>query len=686
MDKLVIITKKFTKEFKVPEGDITIGRSLDNTLCLNDETISRHHAKIFKQNGQLYIMDLGSYNGTLINGQKIPSKVAQSLQNNDQIIIGDYQIICKFGLADEKPSSSVAEELGFDLDEISSDTEENLEGLAGTLLGKENKGQENIGSEGLGGDLDLDAITDDSPASLPGQKKIDPSHLQTVRYRNIEEEQTTPEEPLPGSKNPFAQASGADSAQIMEKHTRATMRMPVYREMAPSEDDPHAFSTEEILSLNASLVVDIDGKEQSYSLNQPLITIGRGRENDIVLSHFSVSKYHAKIAYEQGEFVLYDLNTTNGTMVNDSMIQRCVLAHGDTLNFGQVYGVFYCEAFPRRPKTSEFGELDIAKMLVLFQVLQKKQLKEALREAQEHQKSLKQVLLTKGLVNPLQWSQAKEALKAQGGLPNDKPKMILLGALALVVLLLALLLVWGIGKILQKKRMGKILYDKGVALLEKKEYQKILQEIPLSKLELISDKKAKKKILKIHLKARYYLGKRYFQEKKWKKGLSEWKKIIQLLNPEDELYKLTVEELFWNFLDRLKKEAAQGNFNKLVQIYEDARREKQEMEGTPKSYDQFLREGAQILQKYGEQALKKDQFLKAKEFFSRILYSEIKDKTILEKANVSIRLARLLNKISKDTPEEKEMELKNLNALKTELGKYFPPSHFIWQKIQTWEK
>jgi uncharacterized protein YraI len=53
-------------------GDVlTIGRDPDNDISLNDEQVSRHHARLLRQEDQIILEDLGSTNGTLVNGKPI---------------------------------------------------------------------------------------------------------------------------------------------------------------------------------------------------------------------------------------------------------------------------------------------------------------------------------------------------------------------------------------------------------------------------------------------------------------------------------------------------------------------------------------------------------------------------------------------------------------------------------------
>ena len=63
----------------------TIGRHPDNTIVLDDETVSVFHAEIVLQNGLWFLRDLESTNGTRLNGRKIS---AAELHNTDKVSFG----------------------------------------------------------------------------------------------------------------------------------------------------------------------------------------------------------------------------------------------------------------------------------------------------------------------------------------------------------------------------------------------------------------------------------------------------------------------------------------------------------------------------------------------------------------------------------------------------------------------
>src|SRR5207248_3098455 len=67
------------------DREIVIGRSSDLDMVLVEDMVSRKHAKISTQSGQIVIMDLGSTNGTFVNGEKIKKT---RLKEGDRILIG----------------------------------------------------------------------------------------------------------------------------------------------------------------------------------------------------------------------------------------------------------------------------------------------------------------------------------------------------------------------------------------------------------------------------------------------------------------------------------------------------------------------------------------------------------------------------------------------------------------------
>jgi pSer/pThr/pTyr-binding forkhead associated (FHA) protein len=77
------------ESFAVQGERVTIGRSPDASVFLDDVTVSRNHALVVRRRDGLYIDDLGSLNGTYVNRRRIES---QKLQNGDELQIGKYKL------------------------------------------------------------------------------------------------------------------------------------------------------------------------------------------------------------------------------------------------------------------------------------------------------------------------------------------------------------------------------------------------------------------------------------------------------------------------------------------------------------------------------------------------------------------------------------------------------------------
>jgi hypothetical protein len=77
------------ESFTVDRDRMSIGRTPDAAVFLDDVTVSRNHALIVRRDDGLYIDDLGSLNGTYVNRRRIES---HKLDDGDEIQIGKYKL------------------------------------------------------------------------------------------------------------------------------------------------------------------------------------------------------------------------------------------------------------------------------------------------------------------------------------------------------------------------------------------------------------------------------------------------------------------------------------------------------------------------------------------------------------------------------------------------------------------
>jgi adenylate cyclase len=82
------------------------------------------------------------------------------------------------------------------------------------------------------------------------------------------------------------------------------------------------------------VLYEADGRPQLFNLTKSEASIGRANDNDIVLNDFSVSRRHAYLKKEDGVWVIYDNQSTNGVRVNDRLVPRSSVGDGDQALIG----------------------------------------------------------------------------------------------------------------------------------------------------------------------------------------------------------------------------------------------------------------------------------------------------------------------------------------------------------------
>ena len=88
------------------------------------------------------------------------------------------------------------------------------------------------------------------------------------------------------------------------------------------------------------------GQRLSFTLDTPTSTIGRAPDNDIVLAApmlnaDTASLHHARLRRDQDDYILRDLGSKNGLLVNGRQTIENLLQDGDRLQFGEVEAIFH---------------------------------------------------------------------------------------------------------------------------------------------------------------------------------------------------------------------------------------------------------------------------------------------------------------------------------------------------------
>ncbi len=74
---------------------------------------------------------------------------------------------------------------------------------------------------------------------------------------------------------------------------------------------------------------------KEVALSQATTTIGRLPDNNVQIDNLAVSGHHARISWEQGQYIVEDLGSLNGTYVNNERVGKAALKHGDKVKIGK---------------------------------------------------------------------------------------------------------------------------------------------------------------------------------------------------------------------------------------------------------------------------------------------------------------------------------------------------------------
>jgi pSer/pThr/pTyr-binding forkhead associated (FHA) protein len=106
------------------------------------------------------------------------------------------------------------------------------------------------------------------------------------------------------------------------------------------------------------LTIALDDDHATHELADEKITIGRAPDNLIQINDPSVSSRHAQLLLVGERYQLTDLNSTNGTLVNDEPVHEVFLKLGDRVRFGKVEARFESEKTGEAQALPDAGEIE----------------------------------------------------------------------------------------------------------------------------------------------------------------------------------------------------------------------------------------------------------------------------------------------------------------------------------------
>jgi pSer/pThr/pTyr-binding forkhead associated (FHA) protein len=289
-----------------------MGRDAGCDVVLPGRSVSRRHAEILSS-ARGYVLVDSSTNGTFVNGQRVHGH--HLLSRGDVIRCGDYEFRFYADVAAPPPAASPAGSGRDDSLAAALDLETEPE-VQFDEDGKPIGEPELDATPPPGAEHRLQHTLHGFPAVRPGQ-----SLDQAVE---------------PGSGNDSASGPPAPGGPEPPGPDRADREAERGRDGVPSAATPAASGTMANLIVRSGAL-----RGTRFPIRVPIVNVGRADYNDIVLPDESVSTTHAKLQRREGVWVVVDLDSTNGTMVDGERITgEAPLAPGAYVRFGVVQTMF----------------------------------------------------------------------------------------------------------------------------------------------------------------------------------------------------------------------------------------------------------------------------------------------------------------------------------------------------------
>ena len=366
MIKLVLKGDKGTlTETAVTSKPIIIGRGESSTLLINDSSISLNHAKVTMRQGKVYIKDMDSTNGVLVNGKRIPTAKAKNIAPGDEIKIGLHVFHLEEGPDDAESERTMIIKgavTGSKLKLV-------LKGDKETSVETSVTSKPIIIGRGEGSTL----LLKDSSVSLNHAKitmrqgkvfirDLDSTNGIFINGKKVSATQAiniVPGDEIKIGLNIFSleeySQEGSEKTVITKPKSSLTgkdIKPPVDRyhlniskdQMADTLDKPVNSSGSSTLNMDKDKgilqipkLVIINGEDagKEFYIEGKLL-IGRSKDNDIVLKDPLVSRgHHAKVVRHKDDWItITDLNSVNGVLIGKTKIREAILHKGMKIQIG----------------------------------------------------------------------------------------------------------------------------------------------------------------------------------------------------------------------------------------------------------------------------------------------------------------------------------------------------------------
>jgi pSer/pThr/pTyr-binding forkhead associated (FHA) protein len=297
------------REYKIESAALRFGREAGADVVVPGHQVSRRHAEIVATLRGYMLIDT-STNGVMVNGERVQNQ--RILARADVIKIGDEEFRFYADAAPQAPAAQAPQ------------------------------AQATIPAPAAAPAPAPAPQARPAPAATPPPQAAPappppaaPAHLQSTGYFE------SPPRPAAPPALPVAAPAPPPAPAAPVPPPAAAAPVPPPAAAAPAAPAPARPSAAAPPQLAKFLVRSGAMKGQRLLVKVPIVNIGRADYCDIVIPDDSVSSQHAKLTRREGIWVLTDLGSTNGTLVDGEKVEGDVpLAPGAFVRFGDVQLVF----------------------------------------------------------------------------------------------------------------------------------------------------------------------------------------------------------------------------------------------------------------------------------------------------------------------------------------------------------
>jgi len=291
-----------------PKQVTTFGRKTECDVVIPSQYVSRRHAEVFVEGGQLFVRDLDSTHGTLVNNQP----VQQTVVNEGDEVRMDRAVFVVKRMAPPGGKTDSAD--------ISEDSDKTVIRSAADMAASMDKAVEEAkqaekpagGGRSSGGGEKAGAIPDTEAPSSPAESQPQPGAVDADKDKDMHR----------GKKNWWdSKEEGPMGTRFIKATDVADM---VDREIAP------------VVEADRPMLIGISPSVSGLriELRPGKLVVGKKADADIHLQDEFISDVHAQLIGEGERWKVVNVLSANGTFVNGKKVQSAYLKSGDVLRFG----------------------------------------------------------------------------------------------------------------------------------------------------------------------------------------------------------------------------------------------------------------------------------------------------------------------------------------------------------------